>query len=338
MHKTLHRTLPGLCLLALGAQAQAQSVTVFGIIDEYFAIHRTGGTSTQFLNSSGLTASRIGFRGTEDLGNGLKANFWLENGFNVDSGSMADASRLFNRQAWVSLSGAPGELRFGRQNSPQFTMEGQFDAFWGASMASGWNNLVTYVPRFDNTIGYLSPSLGPVQLTLLGSLSEVHTGRQFANLVGALEYRAGPLYLGINHAQTQNSTTLVLTKTTFAGGNYTIGDAKVFAGYYRGSADNGSLRRTTFTLSGHYSITPTTRLAAGYARGNDRTAANNDGAQLSVGFFHDLSKRTMLYGSFSRLRNDNGATFSLNNATSLGVVPQPGDDVRGLQLGIRHTF
>jgi predicted porin len=336
MHKPSRGVLASALLLPLCAHAQ--SVTVFGVIDAFFAVYRTGGTSTRLLNSSGLTASRLGFRGTEDLGNGLKANFWLENGFNVDSGTQADATRGFNRQAWVSLSSAAGELRLGRQNSPQFTMEGQFDAFWGASMASGWNNLVSYVPRFDNTIGYLSPALGPVQVSVLGSLSEAHTGRPFANLVGAVEYRAGPLYLGVNHAQTQNSTTLVVTKTTFAGGSYAFGDAKVFAGYYRGSADNGSLRRTTFSLSGHYGITPTTRLAAGYARGNDRTTANNDGAQLSLGFFHDLSKRTMFYGSLSRMRNDNAATFSLNNATALGVVPQPGDDVRGLQLGIRHTF
>lgn len=338
MFKPIRTVITVAALGGLCACAQAQQVTLFGVLDEYLAVHRTGGTSTQLLNSSGLMASRFGVRGSEDLGNGMKANFWLESGFNADSGSMADSTRLFNRQSWVGLSNAMGEVRLGRQNSPQFVMEGQFDVFWGASMASGWNNFVTYVPRFDNALAYLSPKLGPVNLTLMTSLSESKTGRPFSNTVAAAEYRDGPLYLGANHAQTQNATTLVITRATFAGGNYEIGRAKLFGGYYYGTANNGALRRGVVSVSGHYSVTPSTRLAVGYSRANDKTAANGDGSQLSVGFFHDLSKRTMLYGSFSRLSNDNTATFSLNGATALGVVPLPGNDVSGVQLGIRHLF
>ncbi len=335
------KSLLAASIALLGGAAMAQSsVTISGVIDEFVAVHRTGGDNNYRLDSSGLMGSRYIFRGSEDLGNGLRANFWLENGFNPDTGAAADPTRSFNRQAWVGLSSTTlGEGRIGRLTSQQFFMEGQFDAFQGASMGSSFNNLVTFSVRFDNSVGYTTPaSLGPVKVGLLASLNEATTGRRLGAGVASVEYKSGPLYLGANYADVQNATTLVKTRTGFAGGNYDFGGAKVFLGYFQAKSSNGALDRQVLAVSGQYSLTPALALVAGYGRANDKTAANADGAHAGVGFFYDLSKRTLLYGNVSKMNNDAGATFSLNGATALGVVPRPGNDVTGAQLGIRHLF
>jgi predicted porin len=328
-------------MAALSGAAMAQSnVTISGLLDEFVAVHRSGGQNTYRLDSSGLAGSRLIFRGSEDLGSGLRANFFLENGFNADTGSQADATRFFNRQAWVGLSSATlGEMKFGRLTSHQFFMEGQFDVFQGATMGSSFNNLVQYTVRFDNAVGYTTPAtLGPVKLHATYSLNEAATGRRMSAGMLAAEYKSGPLYLGANYADVQNAATLVNTKTAFAGGNYTFSNAKVFAGYSQNKASNGSVDRQVFGVSGQYSVTPALALAIGYARANDKTVTDADGSHVGIGFFYDLSKRTLLYGNVSKMNNSRTASYSLNGATALGVVPAVGNDVSGAQLGIRHLF
>lgn len=326
-------------LATSSAGAIAQSVNISGVLDEFVAVTHTGGQDFTRLDSNGLMASRLVFSGLEDLGNGLKAKFFLENGFSPDTGAQSDPTRLFNRQAYVGLISGLGEFRLGRLTSPQFFMEGQFDAFQGATMGSGFNNLVTYSVRFDNSVAYITPAtLGPFKVQAVASLNEGFTGRRVAATVAGVEYKDGPLYLGANYANVQDARTLAVTKTGFAGGNYAFGPAKVFVGYFQAKTDNGSLNRQTLGLSGQYSVSPTLVLVAGYARANDKTAANADGSQISAGFFQDLSRRTMLYGNVSKLSNKRTAAFSLNTATALGVVPQPGNGVTGVQFGIRHLF
>src|SRR4249920_604342 len=107
-------------LLALaGTAAQAQSVTVYGLLDsgiEY--LDKVGATSkslTRMPGLSGSVPSRLGFRGSEDLGGGLKADFTLEMGLGVDSGTFNQGGRGFGRQAWIGLSGPWGAVQLGRQ-------------------------------------------------------------------------------------------------------------------------------------------------------------------------------------------------------------------------------
>jgi predicted porin len=86
--------------------------------------------SQSAVTSSGYTGSRLGVRGTEDLGGGLAANFWLEAGFNTDTGIGAGSGGLsFNRRSTVSLSGVYGEVRLGRDYTPTFFNDNIFDPF-----------------------------------------------------------------------------------------------------------------------------------------------------------------------------------------------------------------
>ncbi|MGD9760499.1 MAG: porin, partial [Comamonas sp.] len=124
--KSIHTPAIGValaCLASLPGAASAQSkVELFGVVDVGVAHLGGSGASKTGLSTGGANISRLGFRGTEDLGGGLKAGFWLEAGLDVDSGAgKATGGGLnFNRRSTVSLMGNWGEVRLGRDDSATF--------------------------------------------------------------------------------------------------------------------------------------------------------------------------------------------------------------------------
>jgi predicted porin len=182
----MKKSLVALAALAVAGIASAQSsVTLFGVLDAGVSGYsnksdnRFGSatvSSTQLTNS-GYNSSRLGFRGTEDLGGGLAASFWLEAGINNDDGTGAatGGGLQFNRRSTVSLSGAFGEVRLGRDYTPTFWNDTVFDPFgtngvgtnlistangYGPGFASGFTGNNNYV-RASNSVGYfLPPNLG----------------------------------------------------------------------------------------------------------------------------------------------------------------------------------
>ena len=128
----MKKSLTALAVLAFVGTAAAQSsVTLFGVADVGVA-HLSGSTlSKTGVSTGGANISRWGFRGTEDLGGGLKAGFWLEAGMNMDDGTGkgTGGGMAFNRRATVSLMGDWGELRVGRDDTPTFLSTLIFDPF-----------------------------------------------------------------------------------------------------------------------------------------------------------------------------------------------------------------
>src|SRR5687768_10697028 len=199
----MKKSLIALAVMAAAGAASAQSsVTLFGIVDATLAWGR-GTVADRFqLTNSGYNSSRLGFRGTEDLGGGMSASFWLEAGVNNDNGTGA-ATNLnnqvsgggatgtctvagatpavvgvpvtctsavamngtqgltFNRRSTVSLAGGWGELRLGRDYTPQFWNLTVFDPFGtnGVGTTQTLNSIITGVTavRASNTIGYFLP-------------------------------------------------------------------------------------------------------------------------------------------------------------------------------------
>lgn len=169
-----------------GAFAQSSNVQIYGIVDYGYTIRHdrsqaakdAGISKTNSAFNSGQAAgSRIGFKGVEDLGNGLKAVFVLERGFNVDTG--ADVAG-FNRQAYVGLSGSYGTVVGGKVYTPYYTLVSGLDPFAdgtvgtyhnvkgdiGAQIANGGNNGNVFNPvRVDNTVAYVSPNWGGFNFT-----------------------------------------------------------------------------------------------------------------------------------------------------------------------------
>lgn len=341
MHKTLLvGTLAS--LFCSCAAAQSSSVTLYGILDDFVEVVNTGAHTTAQMASSGLYGSRWGLRGTEDLGGGLKAGFVLENGFNVNNGTYADSTREFNRQAYVSLSQASfGELRLGRQTSPMFFTEGQLDAFVGASIASGLNNMSTYTVRTDNTVAYLSPTFGGVSGEIDYGFGTTGNGLAGANASyqAALRYASGPIYLATIYQAVKNTTNTDILRATYTGGHYAFDKFIAYLAFHTATLRSQGIDRQLISASLKWLASPATSVSLGYSYARDRSGQGNNAQEVGLLYQYSLSKRTMVYAAAAFLDNKNKANFTLNGAAVAGQpLSYPGANPRGVQLGMVHFF
>lgn len=342
-------------VLAAPEMARAQSsVTLYGVVDTFItSIHADGKPSVTQMDSSGLYASRFGIRGNEDLGGGYKTTFALESGLNLNDGSQADPNRFFNRQAWVGLANAQyGEVRFGRQNTPQYLMNGKIDAFYAAAQASGWNNMFGAPTRVDNAIGYISPVIAGFKFQGLyargavagGAILPQDQGNQ--NFHVALEYEKGPVYLGTNYEQVKNEILGFTMKRAAGGGSYTLDKHwQFFASADDEKASNDSVHTNLLATSLAYSFTIASRLALGYAYTRDHVSGTGHGNASEVGamYTYAFSKQTTVYAAYSRLSQQGTRnSFVLGGAAvvepSAHITSVPGGTINGVQVGIVHFF
>lgn len=339
----IHQTLfVAACAIAAGA-AQAQSqVAVYGLIDLSVDATRNGDSTTYRMLSGAQTGSRVGFRGSEDLGGGNRANFVLENGFLADSGAAATAGTLFNRQAWVGLSGAWGEVRVGRQNSPIYIpLEGKLDATGASTIASGLNSLATLSVRASDALSYQTPNVGGLSAQVLVGLREAASAG--ANGIGsthtAVNYLKGPVDVSAGYQKVESADRLVTLRAGFAGASYDFGTVKAFLGYHDARQSDNSVRKRVYTTSAAYRFTPATSASLVYTRLNDRTANGHDADHIGLMGQHWLSKQTLTYVSIAKLRNRHGATYALAASTSPGIAPdRPGASLEGIQVGLQKRF
>lgn len=332
----------GVAAGAFGTAAHAQSgVTIFGTLDLNITHAKAGNTSATTMSSGGnLVPSRLGFRGTEDLGGGLAASFWLEAQLLPDSGAL-EGSALFHRRSTVSLSGTSwGEVRLGRDYAPTFWNVSQFAPFGtvgvggSANIIEGWpfgtGGARTFV-RSANSLGYLLPrNLGGVYGQAMVAAAE---GADGARYTGArLGYAAGPVDVAVAYGETPAKGQT--SKVANIGGSYNFGVAKLM-GYWLDQRATGT-KHSNWLLGATVPVgevgTVRVSVAEAKARG---TGVGGDGArQMAVGYVHVLSKRTALYGAYSRITNRGQAAFS----TSESPEGAPGANASGLQFGISHNF
>ncbi|HEX8606809.1 MAG TPA: porin, partial [Pseudoduganella sp.] len=234
-------------ILALGSAAAAQaqtSVTIYGIADAAIVGERGGSAGNVAKVTSGAaSASRIGFRGSEDLGNGLSAIFTLETGTRIDTGEVDAAGTIFNRQAFVGLKGGFGTVALGRQFTPLHTALVNVVDPMGTSYAGTARNLFpdsgTNV-RTSNTITYAMPRAHGIDAELAysaGEQGDASAGRQFG---GAIGYTAGPLVVRLAY-NSRNSDVAAsagvaaidrsLGRNTLLGASYNLGWIRLHAGY-----------------------------------------------------------------------------------------------------------
>jgi predicted porin len=362
---------PALVVAALSsvaslAHAQA-TVEIFGLLDiGYLNTSADGNGSASSINTDGNTSSRLGFRGTEDLGGGLKASFWLESSVSPDSGVggstsldnksagaagiNGSAGLTFGRRSTVSLAGGFGELRLGRDYVPSFN---NLTASWHPFGTNGVGNagqLFYQVNtggttartnvRASNSIGYLLPAnLGGFTGHFMYAIGEqasnagvpagaiADDGKHMGARVG---YRSGALNMSIATGTTKYATG-DFTQSNFAI-NYQFGPAKLM--YLWGKNEVGVTSTTANMVGTQYKLsTGEVRFAYTMLKA-DKVA--NDATQWAVGYVHDLSKRTALYANYSQLSNDGvGTRFTVgggNNTTT------PGGGSTGYEFGARHSF
>ena len=352
----MKKSLIALAVLAASGAAMAQSsVTLYGVLDTGLTYSKGEESVYGMTHVGGNVNSRLGFRGVEDLGNGLKATFNLEAGMGVDDGNNymdKDSNGMaFRRTSTVGLAGNFGEVRLGRMLTSSYLAVSRYDAFGdtgiGASLA--WNIPQTgYAPRTENAISYTSPNFSGFKIGAEYGFGEKQKARDSRYFGMGATYDNGPLSLGLGYDRLNSNTMDGLLaasdlKTVHLGGAYNFGVAKLM-GFYKQSKDkltgpaapNASLKTKVFGLGVTAPVGAAGEVRASY--NNYKISDDNGKAnQLSLGYVHNLSKRTALYGTYAYIKNKDGLDFELNGAMG-GAGLKDGEKQHGLQLGIRHAF
>jgi len=307
------------------------------------------------LASSGASANKLGFRGVEDLGGGMSASFWLEAGYASDSGagaatntnnqlsgtgtSLAGGQGLtFGRRSTVSLSSSLGELRLGRDYTPILWSQALYDPFLYVGV--GITQVATNVGgptgvRASNAISYFSPSkLGGFHFQLQHYLGENPSGTPTSDDGTGTGLRAG-------YAAGPVDVALTLQRTKFASGN--INSANLGGSYNFGVVKTavlvqrdevvGKLTGKGWMLAARAPVGVGEFKASLSSYTGTLASPDRQTDKLTIGYVHQLSKRTAMYGTLARLRNKNGATAALN-----GGVTAANQSATGIDLGVRHSF
>jgi len=331
MSKSHALSMAAMAAASLVLPVHAQSnVTIYGIIDAAAAYSRNGdGQSVKSLVSGQGSTSRLGFRGTEDLGGGLRALFNIEAAINVDTGtgSAAGGGLAWQRQSWVGLAGSFGQITLGRQFRPEARAVFGMDPFDAGSVASPPNTYSNTVFRADNAVIYETPRLGGFVARVMAAPGEGVAGR---DLGASLQYYNGPLYLAYGYDTRKNSADTDSRVWNSFGGSYDLSVVKLYGALRTRKEAVAGLDERSYWVGIDAPI-GRFKLQAIVARVDDRLATNRDASGFGLGAEYLLSKRTDMYARYGNVKNENGATFGLDNGVN-------GSHPSSLAVGIRHRF
>lgn len=363
--------------LAVGGAAQAQSsMTIFGVMD--LGVQRTtadGVGSVNAVSNGGYSTSQLGFRGTEDLGGGMTAGFWLEGSLNPDtgagratntnnqaSGATTAGGLTFDRRSYVSLAGNWGELRLGHDFTPSHYNSIYFDPFNANGVARAGNLTFTGVgnaPLYtaitaSNSVSYWLPgNLGGwygVAMVGLGENASNTANAQDGNFTSArLGYASGALDVAGSITRTRYATTATLGDYTHAniGASWDAGVVKLFGLYnaVRVNLTGGTVRKNTLEVGAHIPVGPTGRIRVSYSRLDDTSASSLLNADGSARSSNDARQLGLGYVHTMSKRTALYTTYSrlqnsgqANYLVSGGAAPLAGRNSTGLEFGIRHLF
>ena len=329
----------------VSAPAFAQSnVTIYGVADAYMGFGSHGDNDMAAINSGGLSGSRLGFRGTEALGNGLNAVFTFEQGYNIDDGTGLGNE---SRQSFVGLSGGFGTVSLGRQYAPGWDFIA--DAFGSSPILSPQAILTsgegsTIEPgngaRWDNSVAYNGAFSGlkvrAIYSMGLGSDAVLETATDPADddAYGlGLDYSNGPIRVAAVYQVVQDNDED--QKEWSLGGSYNFGVATVTA-HYQDAQSLGNFAGEDMDLWQVGLIVPVGaagNVHLGYGEA-DYDWADAKAKSYSIAYTHALSKRTTAYVGYNQTDNDDGLAKGVV-AASAGV---DGDKANVFAVGVRHTF
>lgn len=321
---------------AAGAQV---AVTPYGVVDTAME-YQNGGAGSQVRQvSSGLYATVYGFKGGEDLGNGVRVSFQLEDGFDNTTGQATVASTAFNRLAWVGVSGAFGEVRIGRQKKPQYLfLNNESDPTGVKSIASPLNNFGDDAVRSSNAIAYLAPTIHGFTGQAMVALREEANQPTLLSYNAVMRYVSGQLRVLGGFEKTGTAGTALSQKVWRGVVSYGIGDVRLYGAWQKESRNDGSERLRIVEVSGAWQFRPAQRVSLMLGAARDETGQGNGGRQLGLLYQYKLSKRTEIYSAAGLLQNRNRAQFTLDGTQYSGIPGAPGGLVRGFNLGIAHHF
>lgn len=348
-------------LLAGSAYAQS-SVTLYGIVDQSIRYTSNANASDDGLvelTNGAITNSRWGIKGSEALGNNLKAIFQLEGGFDPDTGRANQNNSLFGRQAYVGLAGDFGTIKLGRQYTEGFNLFGDFDPLTiGNYTANAWPFFLTQL-RNNNVVSY-DGKFGGLNVGASYGFGETPGSVRTNQYWGArASYTYGPFGIGGVYQEIRVGADNKQQMWGVAG-KYTIGAAKLFLGYIGGKDQTGVIdtaymnadptlsrnpvpagsnwaanpRKDTIGYVGAtYQLTPALALTGAFYYDDieDKNGiAGNDGKRYTGVLLAEyaLSKRTQVYG-----------TVDYNKVKDGAITELPGkSNQTGVAVGIRHIF
>jgi predicted porin len=327
-------TLAALALISAAAATPAlaqSSVTVFGVLD--LAARAVENDDTMYrLESAGLATSRLGVRGVEDLGGGLKAGFWIEGELLPDTGNGGGFN--WQRRSTVSLMGGFGELRLGRDKVPTNLTWDQFDPFGDtgvgrSSRLSRASGIGSYAfSRADNAIGYFTPSMGGFFGQAMVAAGEGSNNNKYTGLRGG--YKAGALFAAFTFAKADSSSGNDADIWSL-GATYDLKVAKLW-GFYN-ELEDGNAGQSNWLLGVTVPVGGFDLRASYQAMEGEQSISNQEADMFALGAVYNLSKRTALYGTYSTISNTNTA-FTVASGSPL----TKGNDSSGYEFGIRHSF
>lgn len=365
----MKKSLIALAVLAASGAAMAQSsVTLFGVVDAGISRLSSGGRDVTGLSNSANSSSRIGFRGVEDLGGGLKAGFWLEGAISNDSGTGAGGGAAgpgleFKRRATVSLLGNFGEVRLGRDYTAAYQnlttvgvdpfgdvgVGGFGTSFYNTRAVNGFEN------RKSNTVSYFLPSnlggfYGQAQYIFgeKASTTGPTAGFNGNGYSFNLGYKNGPLAVGggytklkEGHAVTNSTVGLPSdTDNLNLAASYDFGFIKPIIAVNQEKNDNvAETKYRNFLIGLTAPVGPGT-IKFSYIDINDKSdnaARVGDASKVTLGYVYDLSKRTALYATASHVKNK-GALNTVNVSTGGLSLSNQGASGNGYDFGLRHSF
>ena len=339
--------------------AQAQSaVNIYGIVDMGYVNERGGAAgSNSKLTSGAQSGTRLGFKGTEDLGDGMKALFVLETSVKTDEGGFNQNGTAFGRQTFVGLQSDGGTLTLGRQYTPYFLTINAADPFASGTAGTALNLFPNAgnANRMNNSVKYATPNIDGFSGEIAYGFGEVQgSSEKNRQIGGSFGYAANAFSIKLAHHNVRNATDTDTAKNTLLGATWDLEVAKIFAAISDNRGIASSLYPSTLTLTPNlnpYGL-PTNPVASSKTRdfliglsvpiekhtflfsyiNKDDRVANNDANQVAIGYTYALSKQTNLYAAYARINNKNQASYTVGNNS------EPGSGNKALNLGVRVLF
>jgi len=378
MQKTvIALAIAGAGLAATPAFADS-NVTIYGVVDYGYMI-RNGDSGLSGNEAkpkqefaSGISVpSRLGFKGSEDLGNGTKAIFELEAGFLADTGensipgtggnnATTDTNGpLFRRHAWVGLTGDWGTVIGGRVDGARYGVFGKYDPFEQGGVANA-ASLSGQVTRGDNAIVYITPNVQGLFAVVAYTSSLI--GQEHAYNSGDIRdwiiqpnYVQGPLSITLNyeHLSVHNDPVSTRIQVYQVGAAYDFGVVRLSAMYDHTKTDSDNqpacdkginCDEADYFVGVVVPVTENDKIRASYVDYDDRSAAQDSCRKFGIGGTHFLSKRTNFYVDFATLtQRDKGhctiyPTPTAGSDDAGAASNQTGVGTRGYDLGIVHRF
>ena len=344
MMKLSRLMLAAVAVCGTSAVMAQSSVTIYGRVNTTVEHQKLGDNkATGLVNNR----SRIGFKGVEDLGNGLKAGFQLEASFNSDDGS---GPLTFDRQSEVNLSGNFGMVRLGNFYPESYYATSDYIGMHNHETGSSSDALYYDAAWFDGTgtgnkLAYRTPTFNNFWAEGSVSFHEKAKDPAKPNEVRknaydlAANYNNGPLSLGAGYSYWNSNYQAALR------GLYTFGQFTVGAYYQRNKDDNailgaGAGTRNNFRLSAMY-VMNASEFHVNVGRANKWSNVSDSAAtQWTLGYNYNLSKRTKIYTYYTRINSGKGMDYSSGAVSfnSIKTGTNAGDNFSSFALGVRHNF